>query len=321
MHIPEGVLSPTTAIATGAISAAGLAIGLRSLKDRHRDKTVVVMGCLSAFIFAAQMVKFPIGPGVAGHLMGGVLAAILLGPWAAVVVLSAVLFVQCFLFADGGVTALGANVLNMGLIGTLAGSLIYGPLRRAIGGPRGVLIAGPLAAWFSVLLAAAACSAELAISNGGRGFSTILGWMTLVHAGIGFGEALITGLTLQFLLTTRPDLILEEAGETESKPRRTGRLAAAWLAIALAVAVFLGPFAWPSPDGLEYVGARLNILQNEAPPLVQAPMAEYEWPIFGVRSVRVATAAAGLAGTLAVFGVGLALARAFARREAIVDAV
>ena len=321
MHIPEGVLSPAVAIGTGLVSVAGLAIGLRTLRDRHRDKTVVVMGCLSAFIFAAQMVKFPIGPGVAGHLMGGVLAAILLGPWAAVVVLTAVLFVQCFLFADGGVTALGANVLNMGLIGTLAGSLIYIPLRRAIGGARGVLIAGPLAAWFSVLLAAAACSAELALSNGGRGFPTILGWMTLVHAGIGLGEAIITGVTLKFLLMARPDLILEDSPQPESHALRTGRLAAAWLAIALAVAVFLGPFAWPSPDGLEFVGARLDILRHESSPLVNAPMADYEWPILGARSVRVATASAGLAGTIAVFGVGLALARAFARREAIVDAV
>ena len=262
MHIPEGMLSPAVAIGTGAISVVGLAIGLRKLKDRHRDKTVVVMGCLSAFIFAAQMVKFPIGPGVAGHLMGGVLAAILLGPWAAVVVLTAVLFVQCFLFADGGVSALGERAQH-GLDRHARGFLDLCALALRDRRRRGVLIAGPLAAWFSVLLAAAACSAESAISNGGHGFPTILGWMTLVHAGIGVGEAIITGVTLQFLLMTRSDLILKDSPLAESKALRTGRLAAAWLAIALAIAVFLAPFAWTSPDGLEFVGARRTFFKKK----------------------------------------------------------
>ena len=105
------------------------------------------MGTMSAFVFAAQMVNFPVGPTVSGHLLGGVLAAVMLGPWAGAVVIAAVLLVQCFVFADGGVTALGANFVNMGLVGAVGGYAIYAPLRRMIGGQKGILIAAMSAAW------------------------------------------------------------------------------------------------------------------------------------------------------------------------------
>src|SRR5262249_47920967 len=144
---------------------------------------------------------------ISGHLLGGVLSAVMLGPWAGAVVIAAVLIVQCLLFGDGGVFALGANFLNMGLIGAVGGYAIYAPIRRAIGGSAGVLIGAMVAAWFSVLLASGAFAIELAFSSGWTEFFRVLSWMGLVHAGIGLGEALVTGLVLRFILLTRPDLV------------------------------------------------------------------------------------------------------------------
>src|ERR1700677_2141646 len=125
MHIPDSVLDAKVIVATAAVGAAGLAIALRPLERELGDRATVRMGTMAAFIFAAQMVNFPVGPWVSGHLLGGVLASVLLGPWAGAVVIAAVLLVQCFLFQDGGVTVLGANFINMGLVGSLGGYAIY----------------------------------------------------------------------------------------------------------------------------------------------------------------------------------------------------
>src|SRR5262249_31829328 len=165
MHLPDAVLDPRVAAATYAAGGAGLVYCLRAVERQFRDRTTSVMGMMSAFIFAAQMVNFPVGPGVSGHLLGGVLAAVMLGPWAGATVIAAVLIVQCFLFGDGGLTALGANFVNMGLIGSVVGYAIYAPIRRKIGGRRGILIGAMTAAWFTVLLAAGACAIELSISG------------------------------------------------------------------------------------------------------------------------------------------------------------
>jgi cobalt/nickel transport system permease protein len=295
-------------------------VGLRTLERELGERTTVLMGTMAAFVFAAQMVNFPVGPGVSGHLLGGVLAAVMLGPWAGAVVLGAVLLVQCLIFQDGGLTALGANFVNMGLIGAVGGYAIYAPLRRAIGGRPGVLISAMAAAWFSVLLASGAFAIELAASGRREHFFQVLSWMGLVHAGIGLGEAVITGLVLRFVLLTRPDLVYEPApreraaAPAEGRVRRLGQSAVAGLAIALAVAVFLAPFASEHPDGLEYVGAKLGFLHEEAPPLVPAPIPDYQAPIFGSDHVKLATAVAGMVGTLVVFGVALGLARVFSQR-------
>src|SRR5437763_1762873 len=122
MHISSAMLDPKVAVATGALGAAGLAYALRAVERRLGERTTVLMGTMAAFVFAAQMVNFPLGPlGVSGHLLGGVLAAVLLGPWAGAVVIAAVLLVQCLMFGDGGLTVLGANFVNMGLIGAVGG--------------------------------------------------------------------------------------------------------------------------------------------------------------------------------------------------------
>lgn len=313
MHIPESLLDLKVAAGSAVIAAGGLAYGLRRLRDGPRDRTTVLMGSMAAFVFAAQMVTFPLfGLPAAGHLMGGVLAAVLLGPWAGSTVIAAVLLVQCFLFGDGGFTALGANFINMGLIGSAGGYAIYAPIRRAIGGRRGVLIGSMAAAWFSVILASGAFAIELAGSRRGFAFLDVLGWMTLVHAAIGMGEALITGMVVRFLLLTRPDLLDGPMPVDESAASRWGGFALGGLGISVAVAIFLAPLASEGPDGLQYVGGPgvLKFLppEEEAPP---APIPNYAMPGLA-RYKAAATAAAGAVGTLVVFGFGQVLSRAFA---------
>jgi cobalt/nickel transport system permease protein len=314
MHIPDTILDAKVIVATSALGAAGLAVAVRKVERRLGDGTTVLMGTMAAFIFAAQMVNFPVGPMVSGHLLGGVLAAALLGPWAGAVVIGAVLLVQCFMFADGGATALGANFVNMGLIGSVGGYAIYAPIRRAIGGQKGILIAAMAAAWFSVLLASGACAVELAASGHGGDFPRLLAWMALVHAAIGLGEALITGAAVRYLLVRRPDLFEErDAGAAVGQAgpaMNPGQVFLGGLGVALAVAVFLAPFAYDKPDGLEFVGQKLGVLaEDEGPPAVPAPVPDYRLPIAGADHVKTATAAAGVLGTLLVFGVAVGMAR------------
>ena len=309
MHIPDGVLAPQVAATTCLLAAGGLMCGFRKLRSLQRTQTTVLMGSMAAFVFAAQMVNFPLFPlPISGHLLGGVLSAVLLGPWAGVVVVAAVLLVQCFLFADGGLTALGANITNMGLIGSAGGYAIYAPIRRAIGGRPGVLLGAMLAAWLSVILAAGGFAVELAASGRADDFLRVLGWMALVHAAIGLGEALITGTVLRFLLLTRPDLVPDDGPGATPAVARYGQVLVGGLAASLAVAVFLAPFASEFDDGLEWVGARLGF-HGETSPLIPAPIPDYRLGPPGLGNPRLATALAGFVGTLVVFGVGLALAR------------
>jgi len=318
MHIPDAVLTPPVIAVTSAAGAIGLGYAMRIVERQLKDRTTSLMGMMSAFIFAAQMVNFPVGPGVSGHLLGGVLASLMLGPWAGAVVIAAVLIVQCFLFGDGGVTALGANFLNMGLIGAVFGHAIYAPIRRLLGGQRGVLIGSMIAAWFTVLLAAGACSLELSASGRSGDFLRILSWMALVHAAIGLAEAVITGLVVRFVLLTRPELIdaetaAEMIAEGDNASARNGRLlpaALAGLGVALAVAVFLSPWASELPDGLEFVGEKTGIWGNASDSsFIPAPLADYQIPLPGLRDLKAATAIVGVLGTLAVFGLSWGLAR------------
>lgn len=324
MHIPEAILDPRVSALTAVAGAAGLGLGLRKLERQFGDRTTVLMGTMAAFVFAAQMVNFPVGPGVSGHLLGGVLSAVLLGPWAGAVVIGAVLIVQCFLFGDGGLTALGANFLNMGLLGSVVGYSIYKPIRDFIGGPRGVLVGAMLAAWFSVLLAAGAFSIELSCTGNRAGFIHTLSWMAIVHAAIGLGEAIITGFVLRFVLQARPDLVYDStidlSGSDVSKigeaSRSWGRVAVAGLAISLGISVFLAPFASEHPDGLEFVlGNRLELPPADSSYSFPAPMPDYQIP--AITSMSLATAIVGSLGTLAVFGVSWGLARTSSRQLSV----
>jgi cobalt/nickel transport system permease protein len=211
MHIPDGFLSTTTWVSAWTVSAGGLGCCLRTAGRAMQDRMVPLMGVLSAFIFAAQMINFPVMGGTSGHLLGGVLAAVLLGPWAGAVVIACVLIFQCLVFQDGGLTSLGANILNMALVGTVGGYFLYRLVTKLLGGQKGIVTGAVLAAWFSVVAAASLCALELAIS-GTSPLGLVLPAMVVVHAVIGIGEGMVTGLIVSFILKTRPDLIYRGQG-------------------------------------------------------------------------------------------------------------
>ncbi|MDD4909650.1 MAG: energy-coupling factor ABC transporter permease [Candidatus Omnitrophica bacterium] len=206
MHIPDGFLAVNTWAPAWLISLGGLSFCFKRTAATLKDRMVPLMGVASAFIFAAQMLNFPVMAGTSGHLLGGVLAAVLLGPCAGAIVIAVVLIAQCFIFQDGGFTALGANILNMSFIGAGAGYFIYNGIRTVIGGDRGVVVGAAAAAWASVVLASSACAVELAIS-GTSPLKAALPAMAGVHALIGIGEAMITSVVIGFVLKVRPDLI------------------------------------------------------------------------------------------------------------------
>ncbi len=207
MHIPDGFLSPEVAAACAVPAAGAVAYGLRRASHELDERRVPLLGVTAAFVFAAQMLNFPVAGGTSGHFLGAALAAILLGPWLAGLVLSVVLVVQAFVFADGGITALGANVLNMGVIGALVVGGLMVAVRRVLPNRRGVLLAvAGAGAWLAVVAGAAATAIELAIS-GTVPLGTVLPAMLGVHVLIGAGEAAITVAAVSAVLSTRPDVV------------------------------------------------------------------------------------------------------------------
>ena len=206
MHIPDGFLSTPVWSSTWLLSAGGISYCVKKTKQSLKGKMVPLMGVMSAFIFAAQMINFPVAGGTSGHLLGGVLAAVLLGPYAGAVVITCVLVVQSLLFQDGGITALGANIFNMSLVGTIGGYSVYYMITKLIKNNKGVMIGAAVSAWLSVIMASSACAVQLAFS-GTTPFEVVLPAMVGVHALIGIGEAIITCLVLGFVLKVRPDLL------------------------------------------------------------------------------------------------------------------
>lgn len=216
MHIPDGFMSGPV-IAVGWVLAIGaIAFSVRMADRTLSDRAVPLMGVMAAFIFAAQMMNFPVAGGTSGHMLGGALAAILLGPWAAIIVMTAVVALQALLFQDGGIAVMGLNILNMGIVTALLGWVIYrgaAPLERIFGGGR--LVAAFAAAWISVEAAAIFTTFELALSDTSP-LDVALPAMVGVHALIGIGEGLITAAALGFVMATRPDLV--ERPATTNQP-------------------------------------------------------------------------------------------------------
>ncbi len=207
MHIPDGFLSTGVSLVTG-VAAVGL-VGFSLYKARKEldEKTVPLLALCAAFVFAAQMLNFPVAGGTSGHFLGGMLVAVLLGPWLGSLVIALVLLVQSFGFADGGITALGANVFNMALIGTVVAYYAFSGLRLLTPKNKGGFLAAvAMGSWLSVMLASGACAVELAISGQftmGVALTSMLG----VHALIGIGEAIITTTVVGVVLEVRPDLV------------------------------------------------------------------------------------------------------------------
>lgn len=305
MHVPDGFLDGKTVAATGALAAGGLGTALYQVRSQLPRRKIPLLGLAAAFVFAAQMLNFPIAGGTSGHLIGGVLTAVLLGPGAAVVVLASVLIVQCLLFADGGVTALGANIFNMGLVGGAAGYWIFGAVRAVFPGTRGVIMGAAFAAWCATVLASIFCAGELALSGTAK-WGLAFPAMATVHMLIGLGEAVITALVLAAIMRTRPELLQVQAGEQAGA--RYGSFLAFGLLISIGLALFVAPFACSWPDGLDKVSQALGFENRAAAQLmVGSPMPDYHLP--GVASATLATSLAGAIGTLVVFLLAFLLAR------------
>jgi len=216
MHIPDGFINIPTSAGFGAAAAGGVWYSLRRAARFLDDRRVPLAGLVAAFVFAAQMVNFPVAAGTSGHLIGGVLAAVLVGPWLGALVLTVVLVVQGVFFADGGLSALGLNVFNMAIIGTLGGYLLYRGIVALL--PKthpATAAAAGVAAGLSVPLAAFGFVLQYAVGGeGGASLGTVAAAMGGVHVLIGIGEGLITALVVGAVLTARPDLV-EAAPKTE----------------------------------------------------------------------------------------------------------
>lgn len=289
LHIPDGFLSFVVSIVSWAMTAIVLSLAISRSNKSLGERQIPLMGVMAAFIFAAQMINFPVAGGTSGHLLGGALAAITLGPWAGMLVMTAVIAVQALLFQDGGLLVMGANILNMGLITVAIG---YGLYRGVAAGSRTLkLTVAGFAAWLSVMAGALFTSLQLWLS-GTSPLQIVIPAMLTVHALIGLGEAMITVAALTFILQTRPDLI----GEQSASAKGSRGWVVASVLISLAV-VLLSPLASADPDGLERIAADLGFLgQGASAPYQIIP--DYTLPFLG--ETALSTIFAGTIGILVV---------------------
>lgn len=305
LHIPDGFLSLTISIIFWVLTVLAIGAAVRATQNSLGERQIPLVGVLAAAIFAAQMLNFPVAGGTSGHMLGGALAAIVLGPWAAILAMTAVIGVQALVFQDGGLVVMGANIFDMGILTAIVG---YGVYRAAAGQSRVVqlLVAG-VAAWVSVMAAALMASLQIWLSGNADPailFPTMMG----VHALIGVGEALLTVGALGFIMSARPDLLAESAVK--------GRGGAGWVPVgillALAVTIF-SPFASGDPDGLERVATDMGFLQTgqEAPYQV---LPDYTVPF--ISDPMFSTIIAGMIGALIVFGLLYVVARSLRRAPA-----
>jgi len=209
VHIPDGFINAPTSLAAGAVAAGGVGVSLRRAAQTLQERQAPLAGLVAAYIFAVQMLNFPVAAGTSGHLLGGALAAVLVGPWAGALCVAVVLLVQGLLFADGGLSALGLNIINMALVTAWGGYAVFLLLRRAMPATKtSVTVAAGVAAGISVVLASLAFVVEYAVGgSGGASVGTVFAAMVGVHTLIGIGEGIITALTVGVVLGVRPDLV------------------------------------------------------------------------------------------------------------------
>jgi cobalt/nickel transport system permease protein len=279
MHLPDGFLSGPVSGAMVVASAGAVAAAVRQVTHDEREgqrSVAPLMGVTAAFVFTAQMFNFPIAAGTSGHLLGAALATALLGPWRAILVMTAVVLIQAFGFADGGVAVLGANVFNMGVAGCLLSGLVLPVLGRVAGGSRlGRSVALGVAAWLSVLLAAGLTGLQIAVS-GRVAAGVVLPAMLGVHTVIGLGEALLSVAAYNLLVGARPEL----AGSPDDAwAFRPGRGAEPWrVAAVLGLGLLVVRLAVPHPDGLEHVAERTGFASAAQPGFERAPLPDYAVP-------------------------------------------
>ena len=305
MHIPDGFLSVPVSILLWLITILVVGYALKRVSADLGERQVPIMGVLAAAIFAGQMLNFAVAGGTSGHLIGAALAVIILGPWAATIVLTCVITVQALIFQDGGLLVLGANIFNMAIVGVTVAYMVFRTIRRLVGDrPWGLLASGFVAAWASVEIAALGTALELALSSTTPANIAIPA-MGGVHALIGIGEGLITAGALTFLRTSRSDLLKIN----EQTPAHGNLVWIIGLVMALLLAV-ASPLASRHPDGLISVATHYGFISTEQDPLFRL-IPHYLFP--GVEDKTLATILAALLGTLIVFLVALSVA--YARRH------
>lgn len=298
LHIPDGFLSLVVSIICWVITALVIGAAISRTNKSLGEKQIPLMGVMAAFIFAAQMINFPVAGGTSGHLLGGALAAIILGPWAGMLVMTAVIAVQALLFQDGGLLVMGANIMNMGLITAAIG---YGLYRSVSGQSRTIKlgVAG-VAAWLSVMAGALLTALQLWLS-GTSELGIVIPAMLGVHALIGLGEAFITVSALAFILQTRPDLLGE--GSESAKASRNWIYAGGIITLLV---VLLSPFASADPDGLERVAENLGFIgAGQSAPYEIIP--DYTLPFLG--ETAISTILAGVVGVVVVGAIIMLIGR------------
>lgn len=297
MHIPDGFLDIRTCVTAAALSATGITLAVRQTRRGLGARHAPRMGLAAACVFTVQMLNFPVGAGTSAHLIGAALCATLLGPAQAVVVVTCVLTVQALVFGDGGLLSLGANIFNMAILASLTAWVVYRAVRRIWPTHTGRLAAAALAGFASPVLAAAACSAELAFA-GAAPWRIVMPAMVGVHVLVGLAEGLITAMIVAALHARRPEMLDTPAGS---------RLTTAGLGLValLGLTVFLAPLASTLPDPVEKLAPTAS-----AP--ATAPLAGYRTP--GVRSAAASTAIAGGIGTLLLFLAAWAAGRLLTNR-------
>ncbi|MFC0625750.1 energy-coupling factor ABC transporter permease [Kribbella deserti] len=337
MHVPDGFLDAPTSIATGLIAAGAVGVSLRRASAEIRETGPALAGLTAAFVFAVQMVNFPVGAGTSGHLLGGALAAALVGPWTGVLVMSVVLLVQGLFFADGGLTALGTNITLMGVVSVLVGYVVTRSLLAVL--PKRVGSVVPAAAVGALLAVPASALAFTGLYAAGGAVAIpmgkLAGAMVGWHLLIGLGEAAITAAVLSAVVATRPDLVyvarhlqpelvlIDADGNsstvTADKPIAVNagpRPLGIALAVTLLVAGGVSLFASAHPDGLEFVGESLGFGSSAQDSAVAgSPLADYG--VSGIGNERVSGALAGIIGVLLTIGVGLAVAKLSSLRTAV----
>ncbi|HOS53352.1 MAG TPA: energy-coupling factor ABC transporter permease [Anaerolineaceae bacterium] len=312
MHIPDGFLSVLLSIVLWVISVVLIGIALRKTGQTIGERQVPLMGVLAAAIFAGQMLNFSVTGGTSGHLLGAAIAAILLGPWPAVLVMTSVVAVQALLFQDGGILALGANLFNMAIIGPFVAYALFTLLMKLFKKQTwGLFVAGFVAAWSSIFIASLACALQLALS-GTSPANIAVPAMGAIHALIGIGEGLITIGALAFIFAARKDLLKADA----NKPARNIGVVVGGLLLSL-VLVVLSPLASSHPDGLEWVAEKHGFIEAAREAFYNI-VPDYSMP--GISNPALATIVAGILGAVIVFGVAYGIARAEKRPSAQDDA-
>lgn len=303
LHIPDGFLSLVIALIFWAITIVTVGIAISKANKSLGEKQVPLMGIMAAFIFAAQMLKFPVAGGTSGHFLGGALAAMVLGPWAGILVMTAVIALQALLFQDGGLLVMGANIFNMGLLAAMIG---FGLYRSVLGRSKGLrLSVAGVAAWLAVVASALLAAMQLWLSGTSR-LEIVVPAMLSVHVLIGLGEAVITVAALAFIERTRPDLLDKKAIASKG--------GSGWVYAGIVIsliAVLLSPLASADPDGLERVAKDMGFLHlGQSAPYQILP--GYTIPFLG--ETALSTVVAGLVGALVVLGLMIVIGQSLRRK-------